>query len=152
MNKSCIQLVFFFAQTETGPTRKCTEKPCENGGECIQQWDSYYCDCDLTSFTGPTCGDGKCREISTIQETTNKRVKISKNRSSYTQSANLYTLFYCLPYFSLDHFLQCLREWTWTKLIRFIISKRQTKFTIASARHLAEELARRGDWCDENSR
>jgi len=41
-----------------GPTRECKEWSCNNGGRCVQEWDSYYCDCDLTTFTGPTCSDG----------------------------------------------------------------------------------------------
>ena len=40
----------------------CTMESCSNGGECIQEWNTFTCDCDLTSFTGPTCDDGipKC--------------------------------------------------------------------------------------------
>jgi len=41
-----------------GPSRECRRSSCANGGRCVQQWDSYYCDCDLTTFTGPTCSDG----------------------------------------------------------------------------------------------
>jgi len=36
----------------------CTAESCSNGGECIQEWDTFSCDCDLTSFTGPTCDNG----------------------------------------------------------------------------------------------
>ncbi|XP_028031310.1 neurexin-1-like isoform X3 [Bombyx mandarina] len=39
-----------------GPT-KCTHNACANKGVCVQQWNTYVCDCDLTSFTGPTCYD-----------------------------------------------------------------------------------------------
>ncbi|CAH2094247.1 unnamed protein product [Euphydryas editha] len=39
-----------------GPT-KCTHNACANKGVCVQQWNAYVCDCDLTSFTGPTCYD-----------------------------------------------------------------------------------------------
>ncbi|XP_059050815.1 neurexin-1-like [Achroia grisella] len=39
-----------------GPT-KCTHNACSNKGVCVQQWNTYVCDCDLTSFTGPTCYD-----------------------------------------------------------------------------------------------
>ncbi|XP_061721601.1 neurexin 1 isoform X2 [Cydia pomonella] len=39
-----------------GPT-KCTHNACANKGVCVQQWKTYVCDCDLTSFTGPTCYD-----------------------------------------------------------------------------------------------
>lgn len=41
-----------------GPT-KCSHNACANRGVCVQQWNTYACDCDMTSFTGPTCYDGK---------------------------------------------------------------------------------------------
>ncbi|XP_066263047.1 neurexin 1 isoform X2 [Euwallacea similis] len=40
-----------------GQSAKCSHNVCANGGICVQQWNSYTCDCDLTSFTGPTCSD-----------------------------------------------------------------------------------------------
>ena len=46
-----------------GPTRECRDWSCENSGRCVQQWDSYYCDCDLTTFTGPTCADGNTHVV-----------------------------------------------------------------------------------------
>ncbi|CAH1113681.1 unnamed protein product [Psylliodes chrysocephalus] len=36
---------------------KCSHNVCANAGKCVQQWTSYTCDCDMTSFTGPTCSD-----------------------------------------------------------------------------------------------
>ncbi|XP_077296865.1 neurexin 1 isoform X2 [Arctopsyche grandis] len=39
-----------------GPT-KCSHNACANKGVCVQQWNTYACDCDMTSFTGPTCYD-----------------------------------------------------------------------------------------------
>ncbi|XP_072398533.1 neurexin 1-like [Diabrotica undecimpunctata] len=36
---------------------KCSHNVCANAGICVQQWTSYTCDCDMTSFTGPTCSD-----------------------------------------------------------------------------------------------
>jgi neurexin len=41
------------------PGKKCTHDLCANHGTCVQQWNSYTCDCDMTSFSGPTCADGK---------------------------------------------------------------------------------------------
>lgn len=41
-----------------GPT-KCSQNACANGGNCVQQWNAYACECDMTSYTGPTCYDGK---------------------------------------------------------------------------------------------
>ncbi|XP_068987141.1 neurexin 1 isoform X10 [Bombus flavifrons] len=37
--------------------KKCTHDLCSNHGTCVQQWNSYTCDCDMTSFTGPTCNE-----------------------------------------------------------------------------------------------
>ncbi|XP_046600908.1 neurexin-1 isoform X2 [Neodiprion lecontei] len=39
------------------PGKRCTHDVCANHGTCVQQWNSYTCDCDMTSFTGPTCSD-----------------------------------------------------------------------------------------------
>lgn len=39
-----------------GPT-KCSQNACANRGVCVQQWNAYACECDMTSFTGPTCYD-----------------------------------------------------------------------------------------------
>ncbi|XP_067134301.1 neurexin 1-like isoform X3 [Centruroides vittatus] len=40
-----------------GPVTKCSNTACANRGICVQMWNSYTCDCDMTSFTGPTCSD-----------------------------------------------------------------------------------------------
>ncbi|KAG8179390.1 hypothetical protein JTE90_003646 [Oedothorax gibbosus] len=40
-----------------GPVTKCSTTACANRGICVQMWNSYTCDCDMTSFTGPTCSD-----------------------------------------------------------------------------------------------
>ncbi|KAG5887691.1 hypothetical protein JTB14_002012 [Gonioctena quinquepunctata] len=40
-----------------GQSAKCSHNVCANAGICVQQWNSYTCDCDMTSFTGPTCSD-----------------------------------------------------------------------------------------------
>ncbi|XP_011192823.2 neurexin-1 isoform X2 [Zeugodacus cucurbitae] len=39
-----------------GPT-KCSQNACANRGVCVQQWNAYVCECDMTSYTGPTCYD-----------------------------------------------------------------------------------------------
>ncbi|SPP88124.1 neurexin-1 isoform X7 [Drosophila guanche] len=39
-----------------GPT-KCSQNACANRGVCVQQWNAYACECDMTSYTGPTCYD-----------------------------------------------------------------------------------------------
>ncbi|XP_070156570.1 neurexin 1 isoform X1 [Polyergus mexicanus] len=43
--------------TNLHPGKKCTHDLCANHGTCVQQWNSYTCDCDMTSFTGSTCND-----------------------------------------------------------------------------------------------
>ncbi|CAG5125145.1 unnamed protein product, partial [Candidula unifasciata] len=40
-----------------GPLTKCVNDSCANHGRCVQQWTSYKCDCDMTSYTGPMCKD-----------------------------------------------------------------------------------------------
>ena len=41
------------------PVAYCNADTCANRGVCLDQWTSPACDCDLTSFTGPTCTDGR---------------------------------------------------------------------------------------------
>ena len=43
--------------TNLHPGKKCTHDLCSNHGTCVQQWNSYTCDCDMTSFIGPTCNE-----------------------------------------------------------------------------------------------
>lgn len=45
------------------PGKKCTHDICANHGTCVQQWNSFTCDCDMTSFSGPTCADGILLDI-----------------------------------------------------------------------------------------
>lgn len=59
LNETEMAKVIRRVRNVAGPTRQCAPDSCKNGGLCEQQWDSYYCDCDLTSFTGPTCSDGE---------------------------------------------------------------------------------------------
>lgn len=40
-----------------GPT-KCSQNACANRGVCVQQWNAYACECDMTTYAGPTCYDG----------------------------------------------------------------------------------------------
>ncbi|XP_074649233.1 neurexin-1-like [Tubulanus polymorphus] len=37
------------------PTNPCSSSTCEHSGRCVQQQMSFTCDCDMTSYTGPTC-------------------------------------------------------------------------------------------------
>ncbi|XP_071159712.1 neurexin 1-like isoform X8 [Mytilus edulis] len=40
-----------------GPSSGCKSESCRNHGRCVPHWNSYTCDCDMTSFSGPTCVD-----------------------------------------------------------------------------------------------
>ncbi|XP_064621737.1 neurexin 1-like isoform X2 [Lineus longissimus] len=40
-----------------GPTTQCSPGACENGGNCVQQWNSFICDCDMTSYSGARCNE-----------------------------------------------------------------------------------------------
>ena len=42
---------------------ECTPSSCANMGTCIQEWNSFRCDCDMTSFTGDTCAEGQYLRI-----------------------------------------------------------------------------------------
>ncbi|XP_055322303.1 neurexin-3 isoform X3 [Sitodiplosis mosellana] len=39
-----------------GPT-KCSQNACANRGVCVQQWNAYACECEMTTYSGPTCYD-----------------------------------------------------------------------------------------------
>lgn len=38
-----------------GASNSCRADSCMNGGYCIEQWNSFQCDCKMTSYTGPRC-------------------------------------------------------------------------------------------------
>lgn len=40
-----------------GCVGKCESSPCLNNGTCIEQYNSYSCDCQWTAFKGPICAD-----------------------------------------------------------------------------------------------
>ncbi|XP_053395317.1 neurexin-1-like isoform X3 [Mercenaria mercenaria] len=41
----------------SGSELTCLATSCYNGGRCEQQWNSFKCNCDMTSFTGSHCAD-----------------------------------------------------------------------------------------------
>lgn len=41
----------------TGSSSKCTTSACANRGICIQLWNTYACDCSMTSYSGPNCAE-----------------------------------------------------------------------------------------------
>lgn len=41
----------------TGCQGKCSSNPCQNGGKCLEGYDSFHCDCRWTPFKGPICAD-----------------------------------------------------------------------------------------------
>ena len=36
---------------------KCHKNPCMNGGDCLEGYDHFKCDCRWTPFKGPICAD-----------------------------------------------------------------------------------------------
>ncbi|XP_072518903.1 neurexin-2-beta isoform X13 [Salminus brasiliensis] len=42
---------------DAGPGTTCTEDSCSNQGVCLQQWEGFTCDCTMTTYGGPLCGD-----------------------------------------------------------------------------------------------
>ncbi|KAJ6218579.1 hypothetical protein RDWZM_009736 [Blomia tropicalis] len=52
----------------SAPINRCSSTACANRGICVQLWNSYTCDCDLTTYSGPTCtdGNGNNRTIASI--------------------------------------------------------------------------------------
>lgn len=75
-----------------GPT-KCSQNACANRGICVQQWNAYACECDMTSFTGPTCYDGKRHslyiKISYLHHDFISSEYKLKSMKLFTQKANL---------------------------------------------------------------
>ena len=49
----------------------CDPNPCGNGGRCVGEWNSYFCDCPV-EFAGPECLQGKVP----ISHSYNGRVKV----------------------------------------------------------------------------
>ena len=52
------------AQGEEGISTTCGDhcqphNPCMHGGTCKEMWDSFECNCTMTSYTGKTCQEGK---------------------------------------------------------------------------------------------
>ncbi|ESO12656.1 hypothetical protein HELRODRAFT_62081 [Helobdella robusta] len=44
-------------QSNAGPTMMCQVGTCHNGGICVQQWSHFYCDCNMTSYSGKLCNE-----------------------------------------------------------------------------------------------
>ncbi|XP_050438780.1 neurexin-1a isoform X2 [Adelges cooleyi] len=40
-----------------GLGRMCARDMCDNHGTCVEQWNSYSCDCDMTAYVGLTCSE-----------------------------------------------------------------------------------------------
>ncbi|TRY78868.1 hypothetical protein TCAL_10650 [Tigriopus californicus] len=64
INGYTVDIAQFASQQDSGSIEsschimppKCPQKPCLQGGTCIEGWNRYICDCSMTSFTGSTCG------------------------------------------------------------------------------------------------
>jgi hypothetical protein len=99
----------------TGSEVTCHSKLCHNGGRCEQQWNSYICNCDMTSFTGQQCAQGKLRGLLTLSSIYTPlwhgRTPLLRSISTGTSMSSDHdrhcSLFYLLGYF-----------WTKTKQCR----------------------------------
>ena len=40
-----------------GCSGKCSTSPCKNGGQCLEGYDHFTCDCRMTPFKGPICAE-----------------------------------------------------------------------------------------------
>ena len=47
-----------YQDSSSNPQKDCSSKICYNHGICVEQWLNPVCNCDLTTFTGPSCADG----------------------------------------------------------------------------------------------
>ncbi|VDM18551.1 unnamed protein product [Hydatigera taeniaeformis] len=54
---------------------QCRPGACGFGGRCVQQLDTYFCDCTMSGFSGPVCTDGTLFKLSTIATA----IKYSRN-------------------------------------------------------------------------
>ncbi|XP_069790927.1 contactin-associated protein-like 5 isoform X4 [Narcine bancroftii] len=45
-----------------GIVDRCLPNYCEHGGECSQSWNSFYCDCTGTGYTGATCHNSRYKQ------------------------------------------------------------------------------------------
>ena len=52
-------LATLWCAVDVGPVKVCSDHSCDNRGECVQEWSYYRCNCDMTSFVGDTCSDGR---------------------------------------------------------------------------------------------
>ncbi|XP_071742719.1 neurexin 1 isoform X2 [Lepeophtheirus salmonis] len=64
---------------------KCTNRPCLNGGVCVDGWGRYICDCSLTGFNGPICG----KAASILQFDGSQRLSISNPGEGATEAENI---------------------------------------------------------------
>lgn len=65
-----------------GPVTKCSSTACANRGICVQMWNSYTCDCDMTSYSGPTCADGNGKYLLTRLEPILPNLRLPTQRSN----------------------------------------------------------------------
>jgi len=50
----------FVMLTAGGPLTNCQTDTCKHRGLCIETVDGYFCDCNLTSWSGRHCENGLC--------------------------------------------------------------------------------------------
>lgn len=67
LNNKIIDLVANTKLQDSGSIRpychslssQCINSPCQNGGQCLEGWNRYYCDCTNTAYTGSICTKSK---------------------------------------------------------------------------------------------
>lgn len=98
----------------SAPITRCSSTACANRGICVQLWNSYTCDCDLTTYSGPTCADGNGNRdlVGLIQLTTELA----------------HTLFFLCPQKALLTSLDRILAWSLLLLMRAIDPTRETIF------------------------
>ena len=50
---------YLYAYAGSCSVSSCTQNPCENGAECIEDWEGWYCDCP-TNYAGRYCEKKHC--------------------------------------------------------------------------------------------
>lgn len=72
----------------------CTQDMCDNHGTCVEQWNSYSCDCDMTAFVGPTCSERKL-EIKYLKYNPYVRFYFELSTSDFGTFLHLYKVKNC---------------------------------------------------------
>lgn len=93
---------------------RCLPNYCEHDGDCSQSWNTFFCDCSGTGYTGATCHN--CESTRTITITTNKNIKFIELFVCFWESS--YKLF------QLSQVLGLIEVWLkfffWSSVVFFL--------------------------------